>query len=380
MSIAIPGVTGYATMNQLIANSTATHSRLDRLAEQVSTGLVGVTYAALGTGAPVSLDLRPQVANLQTWQANVDAATGRMAVAQTALSRIQSIAASVYAQLNTADGINPSAVDSVAASARDALGQVAGLLDTQDGGVYVFAGQDSDNAPVPNAGGILASGFYKAINTAVSGLAVGGAAATANATWSIAAPPPAAPPFYATGPSPFSAQLSGTLASAQALRPTVQVGQTQTEFTGIPASANGLIPDSSTATVTLPGGPPSSTGSYMRDVLRALATIGSLTSAQASVPGFQDLVQDTRISLSGAVNAMAQDAGALGDVQSSLTATQRNLADTETALMGQVSSVEDVDMAATLSRLSLVQTQMQASYQLITALNGMSLVNFLPAA
>jgi len=59
MSITIPGVTGYATMNQLIANSTATHARLDRLANQVSTGLVGVTYAALGTGASVSLDLRP---------------------------------------------------------------------------------------------------------------------------------------------------------------------------------------------------------------------------------------------------------------------------------------------------------------------------------
>src|SRR5262249_6631877 len=158
-------------------------------------------------------------------------------------------------------------------------------------------------------------------------------------------PPPASPPLYTTGPSPFSAQLSGTLASAQALRPIVQVGQNQTEFTGIPASANGLIPDSSTATATLAGGPPSSTGSYMRDVLRALATIGSLTSSQASVSGFHDLVQDTRMSLKGAVSAMAQDAGALGDVQSSLTATQTTLADTETALTGQVSSVEDVDMA-----------------------------------
>ena len=42
----------------------------------------------------------------------------------------------------------------------------------------------------------------------------------------------------------------------------------------------------------------------------------------------QDLVQDTRISLSGAVDAMAQDAGVLGNVQSSLTATQSRLADT----------------------------------------------------
>ena len=75
---------------------------------------------------------------------------------------------------------------------------------------------------------------------------------------------------------------------------------------------------------------------------------------------------------------MAQDAGVLGNVQSSLTATQTQLADTQTALTGQVSSAEDVDMAATLSQLSLVQTQMQASYQLIAALSGLSLVKFLP--
>ena len=118
----------------------------------------------------------------------------------------------------------------------------------------------------------------------------------------------------------------------------------------------------------------------MRDMLRALATIGSLSSAQVSTPGFQDLVQDTRISLSGAISAMAQDAGVLGNVQSSLTATQTQLSDTQTALTAQVSSAEDVDMASTLSQLSLVQTQMQASYQLIATMSGLSLVKFLPAS
>jgi hypothetical protein len=40
--------------------------------------------------------------------------------------------------------------------------------------------------------------------------------------------------------------------------------------------------------------------------------------------------------------------------------------------------MEAVDMAATLSRLSLVQTQMQASYQLISTLSSLSLVKYLP--
>jgi flagellar hook-associated protein 3 FlgL len=371
-SISMTGVNGFAPFGQLISNAEATHTKLDKLTNQASTGLIADNYAGLGSGASVSLNLRPQINNLQTWQNNVDSVTGGMSVAQSALTQIQSVASNFYAQLNNLNGVNASAVDTIAASARDALQQVAGLLDTQDGGTYVFAGQDSGNPPIPNPDSITSSGFYTQINTAVSGLATNGAAATAMATFNVAT-------SNAAGTSPFSAWLSQPSTVLQAGLPVVQTGQNQAETVGIPASANGLIPASVSSGTTITGGPPSTTGSYMRDLLRSLATIGSLTSAQTTATGFQNLVQDTRVSLSGAVSAMAQDAGALGNVQSSLTATQSRLSDTQTALTTQVSSSEDVDMAATLSQLSLVQTQMQASYQLISTLNGLSLAKFLPA-
>ena len=359
----------YGLMGILITNSAAVKQKLDQLTTQASNGLVGSTYAGLGSGASVSLNLRPQIANLQAWQNNADAATGQMAVAQTALTQIQSIAANFYAQLNNVQSVNSSEVDTIAASARDALSQVAGLLDTQDAGVYVFAGQDTGNAPVPDPDHILTSNFYTQINAAVGSLDpnVNNAATVAQTTFDAAK-------FGGTA-SPFSTYLTNTQSPSL---PTIQVGQNQTETTGISASANGLIPVSQSVGQTIPGGPPSTTGSYMRDVLRALATIGSLSTGQANDPGFQSLVQDTRISLSNAVNTLGQDAGVLGNVQSSLTATQARLADTLTALTGQVSSAEDVDMAATLSQLSLVQTQMQASYQLIATLNALSLAKFLP--
>ena len=369
--ISMIGVTGFAPFGQLVANTETTHARLNKPSNQASTGLIANNYAGLGSGAAVSLDLRPQLANLQTWQNNVDASTGRMSVAQSALTQIQSIGANFYSQLNNVESVDASEVDSIAASARDALKEVAGLLDTQDGGVYVFAGQDTGSAPVPDSDNILASDFYSHINAAIGGLSptVNNAATVAQTTFDTAK-------FGGTA-SPFSTYLTVTPSPSL---PTVQVGQNQTETTGISASANGLIPVSQSVGQTIQGGPPSTTGSYMRDVLRALATIGSLSSGQASEPGFRDLVQDTRISLSNAVSAMAQDAGVLGNVQSSLTTTQSRLADTQTAMTSQVSSAEDVDMAATLSQLSLVQTQMQASYQLIATLNGLSLAKFLPAS
>ena len=117
----------------------------------------------------------------------------------------------------------------------------------------------------------------------------------------------------------------------------------------------------------------------MRDLMRALATIGSLTSSQVTDSGFQALMQDTSTSLRGVVSAMADDAGVLGNTQASLTTTQTQLSATATALTTQVSAAQDVDMAQTLSNLTLVQTQMQASYQVIAGMSSLSLVRFLPS-
>ena len=117
----------------------------------------------------------------------------------------------------------------------------------------------------------------------------------------------------------------------------------------------------------------------MRDLMRALATLGSMTSSQANDPTSPRSCRIPATSLNGAVNAMAVDVGVLGNAQSNLTTTQTQLSDTATALTGQLSSVQDVDMAATLSQLTSMQTQLQASYRMITGENSLSLLNFLPA-
>jgi flagellin-like hook-associated protein FlgL len=353
-------------MSGLIADSSAVRARLDTLTNQANTGLIGTTYAGLGSGAAVSLNLNPEIGSMQTWQANINQAVGPMQVAQTAMTQLQSIAQSFYTQLNTIDstgaGLDTSNVDVLAASARAALQQVAGLLDTTDGGTYVFGGADSTNPPIPNPDQILSSGFYTQINSAVGSVAGNGAAATAAATLATAS-------SNTAGTSPFSAYMSQSAATLQADTPVVQVGQGQTVQIGLLASAN-------SAAVTSTG--TSTTQSYARDLMRALATIGSMTGAQANGSAFQGLVQDTSASLQGAVSAMAEDAGVLGNTQTALTATQSQLSDTITALSTQVSAVQNVDMAQTLSNLTLVQTQMQASYQIIAGMSGLSLVKFLP--
>jgi flagellin-like hook-associated protein FlgL len=191
-------------------------------------------------------------------------------------------------------------------------------------------------------------------------LSANGASATTQATLAIAS-------SNATGTSPFSLYLSQPAASiGQAV---VQTGEGGTVQTGLLASGNSVAVSSGAST----------TGSYMRDLMRALATLGSMSSSQVNDPGFNALVADTGTSLSGVVSAMAIDT-VLGNTQAQLTASQTQLSDTATALSGQLSSVQNVDMAETISSLTSMQTQLQTSYRLISGETSLSLVNFLPSS
>jgi flagellar hook-associated protein 3 FlgL len=137
---------------------------------------------------------------------------------------------------------------------------------------------------------------------------------------------------------------------------------------GIVANSNADAP--STGSVT--------TGSYTRDILWALATLGSLSSSQLSDSGFQTLVSDVRTGLGNAITALNQDAGVMGNRQTAMQASSTQLSDAATAMQTQLSSAEDVDTATAMTKLSTVQTQLQASYQMIAAEQGLSLVKYLP--
>src|SRR5271156_6288566 len=95
-------------MSSLIDDAATVRQKLETLTNQASTGLIGSTYAGLGSGAAVSLDLNPEIADMQTWQNNINAATGSMQVTQTAMTQLQSIASSFYSQVNSLDASDAS--------------------------------------------------------------------------------------------------------------------------------------------------------------------------------------------------------------------------------------------------------------------------------
>ncbi len=342
----------------LIARGAVVRQKLDQANAQVGSGRVAENFAGLGGSAALTLDLRPRLTSIDSWRGNIDAAATRMHVARSALTGIESIASDLRSRLSSLNGINPASVDAIAAEARQALVRMGDLLNSQAAGAYVFAGEDNGNPPVPNADAILSSGFFTQIQTEVAALGTNGATVTAAATLSIAA-------SNAAGTSPFSDYLSQPAAALAV--PVAEIGPGQRVRVGLPASANGAVVSAGA----------SSTGSHMRDLMRALATVGSLSSAQANDPELAGLVGDIRDSLGGAIDALATDVGALGDIEAELADARVRLGETEVALTTQISGIEDVDMAAALSRLSRLESQLQVSYRLISGSNNLSLVKFL---
>ncbi len=345
-----------------ISDSTAIKRQIDTLTRQVGDGLVADTYAGLGAGVGTALSLEPRIANLQAWRDDISAAAGTMGVAQAALTQISAIASTFRAQAVNLNGLDPTEIDSIATNARGALQQVAGLLDTTDGGSYVFGGQDTANPPVPDPNGITGSGFFTQIQAAVAGLAGNGAAATTATTLAVAS-------SNAAGTSPFSAALSRPAAALAGFRRTVANGPGQQPPIGIVASANGDAVSGGAVT----------TGSYTRDILCALATLGSLSSSQVNAAGFSTVVSSVYTSLGNAITALNQDAGVMGDRQAALRTQATTMSDTATALQSQIGNVEDVNMAQTLSQLTQTQTRLTASYQLISGLQSLSLAKYLVA-
>lgn len=351
---------GYGLFGVLIANEQIAKQRVTTLTQQTADGLVSDSYDGLGTDAAKSLNLNPQIAHETTWANNITAADGTIQVTQTAMTQLTAIATNFYSQSETLNSLDPAGVDSLAASARQALVQVAALLDTKNGNAYVFAGQDSANPPVPNPDTILSSGLYTQINAAVGQLSTNGATATAASTLAIAS-------SNAVGTSPFSTALSQPAANVAALQTMATVEDNRQVPIGLLASTNASVTSTGTST----------TGSYTRDLMRALATIGSLTGAQVNDLGFTNLIQDTQTSLNGAITAMGQEAGVLGNTQSAMDASGSMITDTKTALTVLVSNIQNVDLATVATQLAAAQTQLQASYQMISGATKLSLVSYI---
>jgi flagellar hook-associated protein 3 FlgL len=355
-------MTSISLLSRLETDSAALRLRLEVLTRQISTGRKTDAVGDLAPQLPRALTLRGEIGRRDAYGSAIGEALGRAATTGTALQRLSAIAGdfanSVAMKLDPND---PGLLALVAARARAAMVEVGQLLNSRSNGEYLFGGSDFANPPVPDPDGLPASGMARQIAGAVATLGGGNAAAVAAAT-------KAAAMDDAAGVTPFSAFLSDPASGLVEPRRSVPVGDGQSAPYGISANRNGGAASTG-----------ETTGSWARDLLRGLASIAALGPAQAASPDdFRALADTIRQGLRSAANGLADEQGALGLTGQRLQAAQDMHASITDTIKTQLSGIEDVDLATTLTRLQATRTALEASYTALGNLGTMTLVRYLP--
>lgn len=357
-------VASYAFASRLVDRAIAVKARYDQLTVRASTGRIGDTFGDLGSAARLSADLRAEMTRREGYVRAIDAADARITTMQSVLERISAISGDLAAKALAMLTTRGNAVEAIAEQARQGLQEVAGLLNTEVGGVHIFGGTDTENPPIPAGQDILASPWFLQMQADVATLAVGTGGAVLSGTLAIAASDSA-------GTTPFSAFLS-TLTPAGGLNE-ARIGLPDADASRI---AYGVRANSNAAAVS-PAAPPT-TGSYTRDILRGLAVLASLDGSKATIqPDFNQVVGEIAQSLDAAGRTVGQERAALGVAQQRLAGSKATHTTMIAAFTRQVSGVEDAPMEETLSRLQLVRTQLESNYQLIAGMRDYTLARFL---
>ncbi len=317
---------------------------------EVSSGTYADLGLQLGARTGQTLSFESDIDSLNNFTTSNASATTRLAATSNALTGMLSSAQSIQSDLITASSAGGT-TSALAATATGALQGLISGLNTSAGGQSVFGGINSGVSPIADyfstptstAKSDVETAFQTYLtNTGTTPATITGAQMTtflhgafsqtftgSNGQWSWS--------------SASSQTISSTVAPSQTLTTSVSANQSSfqqiaqaytmlTEFTGSSLNADAQAAVVSSASALM------STG------------IGNLTNIQAGV----------------------------GAAQAEVSTADTQLASQVGVLQTNVSDATSVDTYALSSQVTALQTQLEASYELTSRLQSLSLVNYLP--
>lgn len=406
------------TQNQIIrARILEIQNDMMRTQIQVSTGKKTDVYSGLRTDARTSISLNNTTATVQTYKQTIAATQARMNTMEQALLRISDIAVevrNVALQVQGAEATPTGATSAALKSlAQNRLKEITTLLNSEVDGRQLFGGRRIDLPPMIDPGAIGSAGTPlntvaatapALVNTAASGqvryvdiagakLTTSGAIAAAATVIPLSAPPNGivagtqvrfaghATTYTVASAGPgnqvtLTAGLTAAVASGEAANFIGTVDENaptfyyQGDLTGAQVSAR--IDDGFDLQYGIRGDDPSF--ATIMGALYALAT-GDLTTT--SDAGYREMARMAMNDLDGGFDQLQEQIGVLGVRQNTIEQTDKRHTDFLITLQKQIVDVEDVDAADALTRLSLLQTNLEASFKLISTTSDLSLAKFL---
>jgi flagellin-like hook-associated protein FlgL len=406
-----------ATQNQIIRGRILEiQTEMLRTQVQISTGKKTDIYSGLRTEARTSISLNNSKATVQTYQQSVAITKARMETMQAVLARISDIAVEVRNTALQVQGAEATATGSASAAlkslAENRLKEITTLLNTEVDGRHLFSGYQLATSPMIAPGAVGSTGT-PLDTVATTAPALANAAAAGQTRYvDIAGARNAASAAVIAGATviPLDAAPNGvqvgqqvrfaghatvyTVAAVGANDVTLSAGLTagvamdeRVSFVGTvdenapafyyqgdlgAAQVSARIDDGFDLEYGLRGD--NSSFATIMGSLYALAT-SDLTIADDA--GYRELARLAMNDLDVGFDELQEQIGILGVRQNTIEQTEQRHIDFMVILESQIVNVEDVDVADAMTRLTLLQTNLEASFRLIAGTRDLSLVNYL---
>ena len=333
-------------------------SRLNQLVNEVSSGRKANPAADMGTSASLLYQMQMKSAQQSGLKTSITLASQRMETVQTALSSVASVALPIFNTVQSWTSAMSQGMDVVAEQARGVTAHVVSLLNTSFVGAAVFGGADGGTTPMQAPEG-TAGMFAVAKDVLADKVAANGGPLSADDIDGLL-----------NGTDGVSSIFDDTNSDpARRYAGAVYTGATDNVPTKV------LIGTNQTAQYDSSANQPA-----FRSLMKGLAMLSLLDSPAGNLTdqGRSELLRQAGSVLGQAQNQLTVLQGRLGTAQARLAEaadTQQAAADATDA---QILTYVQADTYGNATKISALQTQLQATYTLTSQISQLSLVHYMP--
>jgi len=141
-------VSTFAFTNQMISENMRLQTRYSDINTQISSGLKSQDYKGIARDSQYLLAVESSQSKLTAYNANANTALSNINIMYSTLGKVEDMANTMLSTVTAALGGNQVPGTVTSSQADNAMKETAGLLNLAVGGRHLFAGSDTDTAPV----------------------------------------------------------------------------------------------------------------------------------------------------------------------------------------------------------------------------------------
>lgn len=316
---------------------------------EVSTGRHADVGLILGFSIGDDLNARGQIADLSGIVQSSALVSGRLDVSQSALGSIVSDANTFTGFIVAARSSNVGQ-QTVVGQAKGFLRTFRNLSNSSQNGVYVFAGQNSDKAPIADYFATPSSIVRTAVQDAFKGF------------------------FGFSSTDPAVSKISAQQISDFVNGPFDAIFSTSS-WSGFSSASNTNLKDRISSTEVVESSTNANDQSF-RNVAKAYVMMSDLGTSNLNQGAFSVLADKATLALASGIQGAGVIQSNLGFVQERITAAN-GVSNTAIGLLQkQVDASETVDPYAAATNLNSLSTQLEAAYSISAKMQKLSILNY----